>query len=118
MNWVKEGDEMDIKGKRLDLLERADECARILGHPKHEASRFSFLSPGERGVAVEVNGALPRLDPPAAALAEAVQHDVKILLTSDAHDTSELSLVDYAARHAFKARVASLPAPPPTQSGQ
>lgn len=43
---------MELKGKRLDLLERANECARILGHPKHEAAQFSLLSAGERGVAV------------------------------------------------------------------
>ena len=59
----------------------------------------------ERHIAVEVNGALPRLDPAAAVLAEALKHDVTFLLTSDAHDTSELSLIDFAARHAFKARV-------------
>ncbi|OWK39528.1 hypothetical protein [Fimbriiglobus ruber] len=43
---------MDLRGKKADLLVRADECARILGHPKHEASRFTQLSPGDRGVAV------------------------------------------------------------------
>ncbi|OWK42039.1 hypothetical protein [Fimbriiglobus ruber] len=43
---------MNLTGKRLDLLERADECARILGHPKHEARRFAQLNPGDRGVAV------------------------------------------------------------------
>lgn len=43
---------MELKGKRLDLLERADECAAILGHPKHEAARFTHLTPGERGIAV------------------------------------------------------------------
>lgn len=42
---------MDLTGKKLDLLERADECARILGHPKHAANRFT-LTPGERGIAV------------------------------------------------------------------
>ncbi len=43
---------MNLTGKRLDLLERADECAGILGHPKHVASRFTHLTPGERGIAV------------------------------------------------------------------
>lgn len=42
---------MYLNGKRLDLLERADECARILGHPKHAGDRFN-LTPGERGIAV------------------------------------------------------------------
>lgn len=43
---------MDINGKKGDLLERANECARRLGHPKHEAAQFTFLSAGDRGVAV------------------------------------------------------------------
>lgn len=43
---------MDITGKKADLLERADECARILGHPKHDAARFKNLNPGDRGIAV------------------------------------------------------------------
>ncbi|OWK35421.1 hypothetical protein FRUB_04521 [Fimbriiglobus ruber] len=43
---------MDLRGKKTDLLVRAHECAHILGHPKHEASRFTHLSPGDRGVAV------------------------------------------------------------------
>jgi DNA polymerase (family X) len=64
-----------------------------------------FAVAREREVALEVNGALPRLDPAASLLREALQHDLKLLLTSDAHDTSELALIDFAARHAFKARV-------------
>ena len=43
---------MDIKGKKADLLQRADECARILGHPQHQASRFTNLTAGDRGIAV------------------------------------------------------------------
>ena len=43
---------MELKGKRLDLLERAEECAQILGHPKHTAARFTNLTPGDRGMAV------------------------------------------------------------------
>lgn len=58
-----------------------------------------------RGIAVEINGALPRLDPGPDALAEAVRCGVTFLLTSDAHSTNELSLSDFAARHAFRARV-------------
>lgn len=64
-----------------------------------------FAEARERGVALEVNGALPRLDPAAGVLQAAVSDGLKVLLTSDAHDTSELALADYAARHAFKARV-------------
>lgn len=64
-----------------------------------------FATARERGVAVEINGALPRLDPGLSALSEALQHGVTFLLTSDAHATEELALADFAARHAFKARV-------------
>lgn len=64
-----------------------------------------FAAARERGVALEVNGALPRLDPAASVLREAVASGLRLVLTSDAHDTSELSLAGYAARHAFKARV-------------
>lgn len=43
---------MELKGKRLDLLERANECARVLGRPQHAANQFMHLTPGERGIAV------------------------------------------------------------------
>jgi hypothetical protein len=43
---------MELKGKRLDLLDRANHCARILGQPKHEAAQFNHLAPGDRGVTV------------------------------------------------------------------
>jgi len=64
-----------------------------------------FAAARARGVALEVNGALPRLDPAGSVLREAVAEGLRVVLTSDAHDTSELALADYAARHAFKARV-------------
>ena len=64
-----------------------------------------FEAARERGIAVEVNGALPRLDPSPSALGEAVRHGVTFLLTSDAHATAELGLIEFAARHAFRARV-------------
>jgi hypothetical protein len=43
---------MELKGKQLDLLERADEYAQIMGKPKHAAARFTQLSPGDRGMAL------------------------------------------------------------------
>jgi histidinol phosphatase-like PHP family hydrolase len=46
---------------------------------------------------------LPRLDPPIDALKQA--RDVAFLLTSDAHQTSELELVDFAALHALRAQL-------------
>jgi DNA polymerase (family X) len=94
-----------------------DPCVRMLGHltarmiggrpPIQLDFSRVFQAARQRGVALEVNGALPRLDPSRAVLTEALDHDLKLLLTSDAHDTGELSLIDFAARHAFKARVPS-----------
>jgi DNA polymerase (family X) len=64
-----------------------------------------FEAAREHGIAIEINGALPRLDPGPEALAEAVRGGTTFLLTSDAHATTELALSDFAARHAFRARV-------------
>jgi len=55
------------------------------------------------GTALEVNGALPRLDPGLDVLRMAKGRNVTFLLTSDAHHTRELALVDYAALHAERA---------------
>jgi DNA polymerase (family 10) len=102
---------------RRVLTAMQDPSVRMLGHltarmiggrpPIQLDLPRIFALANERQIALEVNGALPRLDPSAGVLAEALNHDVTFLLTSDAHDTSELSLVDFAARHAFKARVPS-----------
>ena len=62
-----------------------------------------FDAARETGTALEINGALPRLDPPIDALKQA--RDVTFLLTSDAHQTSELQLVEFAARHAQRAQL-------------
>jgi DNA polymerase (family 10) len=104
----------DAQTRRL-ITAMQDPSVRMLGHltarmiggrpPIQLDSSQVFRAARERGVALEVNGALPRLDPAASLLGEALNHDLKLLLTSDAHDTSELALVDFAARHAFKARV-------------
>jgi hypothetical protein len=45
---------MELKGKQLDLLERADECAGIFSRPKHASSRFTHLTPAERGIVLAV----------------------------------------------------------------
>jgi DNA polymerase (family 10) len=55
--------------------------------------------------ALEINGALPRLDPAIDVLRVGQAHDVTFLLTSDAHQVSELSLVDFAALHAHRAQL-------------
>ncbi len=55
--------------------------------------------------ALEINGALPRLDPALDALKQGASLGVTFLLTSDAHHTQELALTDFAARHAERARL-------------
>ncbi len=57
------------------------------------------------GTALEVNGALPRLDLSVDALRIAVARGVTLMLTSDAHHTRELSLIDFAAQNAERAWV-------------
>src|SRR6185436_8953258 len=62
-----------------------------------------FAAAEETGTALEVNGALPRLDLSVDALRRAQTRDVTFVLTSDAHRASELARVDFAARNAEKA---------------
>jgi DNA polymerase (family 10) len=59
----------------------------------------------ETGTALEVNGALPRLDLSVEALRRARGRDVTFLLTSDAHRAEELERVRYAALNAERAWV-------------
>src|SRR6185295_18033057 len=55
------------------------------------------------GTALEINGALPRLDLPLDWLRRSQARDVTFLLTSDAHDAGELERVRFAALHAERA---------------
>ncbi|MEO6576952.1 MAG: PHP domain-containing protein, partial [Polyangiaceae bacterium] len=55
------------------------------------------------GTALELNGALPRLDLSVEALRRARGRDVTFVLTSDAHHTDELENVRYAALNAGRA---------------
>ncbi|HYJ08039.1 MAG TPA: DNA polymerase/3'-5' exonuclease PolX [Polyangiaceae bacterium] len=64
-----------------------------------------FDTARETGTALEINGALPRLDPAIDALRLAQAKGVMFLLTSDAHQVSELALADFAALHAQRARL-------------
>jgi DNA polymerase (family 10) len=90
-----------------------DPSVRMIGHltarmiggrPPIELDLNSvFEAARETGTALEINGALPRLDPPIDALKQA--RDVTFLLTSDAHQTSELQLVEFAALHAQRAQL-------------
>jgi DNA polymerase (family 10) len=64
-----------------------------------------FAAAAATGTALEVNGSLPRLDLSADALNAAREHDVTLVLTSDAHHTEELEYVRYATLHAERAWV-------------
>jgi DNA polymerase (family 10) len=59
----------------------------------------------ETGTALEVNGALPRLDMSVEQLRQARQRDVTFVLTSDAHHARELDRVQLAALNAERAWV-------------
>ncbi|HMJ56577.1 MAG TPA: DNA polymerase/3'-5' exonuclease PolX [Polyangiaceae bacterium] len=59
----------------------------------------------ETGTALEVNGALPRLDMSVEQLRHARQRDVTFVLTSDAHHAKELQRVELAALNAERAWV-------------
>jgi DNA polymerase (family 10) len=62
-----------------------------------------FAGATSTGTALEINGALPRLDLPLDWLRRAQGRDVTLLLTSDAHDAGELERVRFAALHAERA---------------
>jgi len=59
----------------------------------------------ETGTALEVNGALPRLDLSVEALRRARSRDVTFLLTSDAHRAEELDRARFASLNAERAWV-------------
>ena len=62
-----------------------------------------FTAAEETGTALEINGSLPRLDVSVDGLRRARDRAVTFVLTSDAHHTSELDRVRYAALNAQKA---------------
>ena len=64
-----------------------------------------FAAAEETGTALEVNGALPRLDMSLEALRRARGRDLTFVLTSDAHETRELGRVGFAALQAERAWV-------------
>ena len=65
-----------------------------------------FAAAEETGTALEINGALPRLDLSVEALRRARERDVRFVLTSDAHHARELERTDFAARNAERAWIA------------
>jgi DNA polymerase (family 10) len=75
-----------------------------------------FEAAEKTNTALEVNGALPRLDLSVEALRRARERNVTFVLTSDAHHANELERVRYAALNAERAwippeRVANAGAP-------
>jgi DNA polymerase (family 10) len=90
-----------------------DPSVRLIGHPTARMIggrppiqldlQQIFAAAAETGTALEVNGALPRLDLPVDALRQASSHAVTFVLTSDAHHTRELALIEYAVLNAERA---------------
>jgi DNA polymerase (family X) len=90
-----------------------DPAVRMIGHlsarmiggrPPIDLDLDAILDAAERTkVALEINGALPRLDLSVEALRRARSRDVTLVLTSDAHHASELDRVEYAALAAERA---------------
>jgi DNA polymerase (family 10) len=79
--------------------------ARMIGgRPPIDLDLDQVFEAAERtGTALEVNGALPRLDLSVDALRRARGKKITFVLTSDAHHSSELERVDNAARNAERA---------------
>jgi DNA polymerase (family 10) len=92
-----------------------DPTVRMIGHlsarmigarPPIDLDLDAVLAAAEEtGTALEVNGGLPRLDMSVEALRRARSRRVTFVLTSDAHQASELERVRYAALNAERAWV-------------
>ena len=90
-----------------------DPSVRMIGHlsarmiggrPPIELDLDQIVAAAEAtGTALEVNGALPRLDLSVEALRRARAGKVDFVLTSDAHHARELERVRYAARNCERA---------------
>jgi DNA polymerase (family X) len=90
-----------------------DPAVRMIGHlsarmiggrPPIDLDLDAILSAAEEtGTALEVNGALPRLDMSVEALRRARSREVTLVLTSDAHEAGELDRVRFAALNAERA---------------
>jgi DNA polymerase (family 10) len=90
-----------------------DPSVRMIGHlsarmiggrPPIDLDLDAIADAAERtGTALEVNGALPRLDMSVEALRRVRSRAVTFVLTSDAHHASELERVHYAALNAERA---------------
>jgi DNA polymerase (family 10) len=91
----------------------SDPTVRMIGHlsarmiggrPAIDLDLDAIFDAAEKtNTALEVNGALPRLDMSVEALRRARSRDLTFVLTSDAHHASELERVRYAALNAERA---------------
>jgi DNA polymerase (family 10) len=98
---------------RRVITAMGDPSVRMIGHlsarmiggrPPIDLDLDAVFSAAEKtGTALEINGALPRLDLSVDALRRARGRDVTFVLTSDAHHARELERVSYAALNAEKA---------------
>jgi DNA polymerase (family X) len=64
-----------------------------------------FDAAEETGTALEINGALPRLDMSVEALRRVRARNVPLVLTSDAHHEKELDRIRFAALNAERASI-------------
>jgi DNA polymerase (family 10) len=90
-----------------------DPSVRMIGHlsarmiggrPPIDLDMDAIIAAAQAtGTALEVNGALPRLDLSVEALRRARAHDVTFVLTSDAHQADELARIEYARLNAARA---------------
>jgi len=81
--------------------------ARMIGHRAGiELDLDAVFEAAEKtGTALEINGALPRLDLSVEALRRVRARDVPLVLTSDAHHASELERIRFAALNAERASI-------------
>lgn len=81
--------------------------ARMIGHRAGIDLDLDavFEAAEKTGTALEINGALPRLDMSVDALRRVRSRDVPLVLTSDAHHASELDRIRFAALNAERASI-------------
>jgi DNA polymerase (family 10) len=81
--------------------------ARMIGHrPGIDLDLDAVFEAAEKTkTALEINGALPRLDMSVEALRRVRARDVPLVLTSDAHHHSELERIRFAALNAERASI-------------
>ena len=106
--------ELDRAAQTRRIVNAMQEPAvRMIGHPSArmigarppiELDLDAICDAAERtGTALEINGALPRLDLSVEALRRVRARNVTFVLTSDAHHADELARVRYAALNAERA---------------